>query len=235
MRVHVLGCHGPWPCANGATSGYLMEKDGKYILMDCGSGVLGKLMALCDPAKLEGILLSHLHFDHASDLNVLRYYLEKMGKTLDVYIPGEDTSPMRELLCAPAFRVIPYPEKITLAGLDITVFPVRHPVPCRAMRISDGEKVFVYTGDTNDCPGLSDFAKDADAILADATFLQAEWKETLPHMSAKGAAEMACQAGAKALYLTHLPVGHAPETLEKEAAEIFPSAVAVRPGRVIAL
>ena len=66
MRVHVLGCHGPWPCANGATSGYLMEHEGKYILVDCGSGVLGKLMAICDPAKLEGILLSHLHFDQIS-------------------------------------------------------------------------------------------------------------------------------------------------------------------------
>jgi ribonuclease BN (tRNA processing enzyme) len=88
-----------------------------------------------------------------------------------VYIPGEDQSPMRDMLCAPAFEVIPYPEKIELAGLEITNFPVRHPVPCRAMRITDGEKVFVYTGDTNDCSGLSDFAKDADAILADAAFL----------------------------------------------------------------
>ena len=235
MRVHVLGCHGPWPCANGATSGYLMEHNGKYILMDCGSGVLGKLMALCDPAKLEGILLSHLHFDHASDLMVLRYYLEKMGRTLNVYIPGEDQSPMRDMLCAPAFNVIPYPEKIELAGLEITNFPVRHPVPCRAMRMTDGEKVFVYTGDTNDCSGLSGFAKDADAILADAAFLQSEWHEKLPHMSAMGAAKMAVDAKAKALYLTHLPVGHAPETLEKEAQEIFAGAISVRPGMVISL
>ena len=235
MRVHVLGCHGPWPCANGATSGYLMEHEGKYILVDCGSGVLGKLMAICDPAKLEGILLSHLHFDHASDLMVLRYYLEKMGKTLKIYIPGEDHSPLRDLLCAPAFEVIPYSGRIFMAGLEIAVYPVRHPVPCRAMRFEDGEKIFVYTGDTNDCPGLADFAKDADAILADAAFLQAEWNEKLPHMSAVGAAQLAKDAGAKKLYLTHLPVSHAPETLEKEAKEIFADASSVKPGLVIAL
>ena len=142
---------------------------------------------------------------------------------------------MREMLVAPAFEVIPYPEKIHLAGLEITNFPVRHPVPCRAMRFTDGEKIFVYTGDTNDCPGLAAFAKDADVMLADAAFLQAEWQEKLPHMSAKGAAQLAMDAGAKKLYLTHLPVSHAPETLETEAKEIFSDAIAVKPGMVISL
>ena len=72
MRLHVLGCHGPWPCAGGATSGYLIEQGEQTLLMDCGAGVLGKLLALCDPAALSGVLLSHLHADHASDLLVLR-------------------------------------------------------------------------------------------------------------------------------------------------------------------
>lgn len=235
MRVHVLGCHGPWPCAGGATSGYLMEHMGKMLLLDCGSGVLGRLLSLCDPAELEGILLSHLHFDHASDLMVLRYYLEKQGKTLKVYLPGEDHSLLRELLCAPAFEALPYPEQLSLAGLEISALPVRHPVPCRALRMTDGEKTIVYTGDTNTCPGLAAFARGADALLADSAFLSAEWQENLPHMSAGGAAQLALEAGCGRLYLTHLPVNHAPETLEAEARAIFPAAQAVRPGMVIEL
>lgn len=235
MKLHVIGCHGPYPVAGGCTSGYLVEHQGKALLMDCGAGVMGRLMKLWDPACLEAVLLSHLHFDHASDLLVMRYYLEIRGKTLPVYVPPEDESPFRALLTAPAFDVRPYPEALNVMGLSITTLPVRHPVPCRALRLTDGEKNLVFTGDTNDCPGLADFARGADVLLADAAFLTEEWTAQRPHMSAAGAARLAVEAEAKALYLTHLPVTHAPDTLAAEARQIFPGAQAVAPGMVIPL
>ncbi len=235
MKLHVLGCHGPYPVAGGATSGYLVENGGKLILMDCGAGVMGRLMRLCDPADLEAVLLSHLHFDHASDLLVMRYYLEITGKTLPVYVPGEDESPFRDLLTAPAFDVRPYPETLNIAGLTVTTMPVCHPVPCRALRLTDGNKTLVFTGDTNDCDGLASFAENADLLLADAAFLREEWTDAKPHMSASGAAKLAADAKAKALYLTHLPVRHEPATLVKEARAVYPAAQAVFPGLVISL
>ena len=233
MKLHVIGCHGPYPVAGGCTSGYLIEHQGKALLMDCGSGVMGRLMKLWDPAALEGVLLSHLHFDHASDLLVMRYYLEIAGKTLPVYVPPEDDSPFRALLTAPAFDVRPYPAELEMMGLKITTLPVRHPVPCRAIRLTDGEKTLVFTGDTNDCEGLSDFSRHADVLLADAAFLSQEWTDQKPHMSAAGAARLALDAEVKALYLTHLPVRHAPETLVQEARPIFHRVQAVAPGMVI--
>ena len=54
-------------------------------------------------------------------------------------------------------------------------------------------------------------------------------------MSAAGAARLAQNAGVKRLYLTHLPLRHAPQTLEAQAREIFPGAQAVAPGMVISL
>ena len=234
MKLHGIGCHGPFPPAGGATSGYLLEHEGKALLMDCGAGVMGRLMKLWDPAALEGVLLSHLHFDHASDLLVMRYYLEIAGKTLPVYVPAEDESPFRALLTAPAFNVRPYPADLEIMGLSITTLPVRHPVPCRALRLTDGEKTLVFTGDTNDCPGLAAFARSADVLLADAAFLTGEWTAQKPHMSAAGAARLAVEAEAKALYLTHLPVKHAPETLVQEARRVFSLVQAVTPGMVIA-
>ena len=235
MRLHVLGCHGPYPCAGGATSGYLVEHEGKALLMDCGAGVMGRLLEKWDPAALACVLVSHLHFDHASDLLVLRYYLEQRSVTLPVYVPGEDASIFRSLLTEPAFRVLPYPETLSVMGLAVDTMPVRHSVPCRAIRLTDGEKTLVFTGDTNDCPGLSDFARQADALLADSAFLDSEWTAEKPHMSAKGAARLAKDAEAKRLYLTHLPVRHAPETLLREAREIRPDTEAVHPGLVIDL
>ncbi|MBR6186939.1 MAG: MBL fold metallo-hydrolase [Clostridia bacterium] len=235
MNLRVIGCHGRYPIAGGCSIGYVVEHEGKSLLMDCGSGVLGALLKLCDPSSLEAVLLSHLHFDHASDLLVLRYYLEYVKKTLPLYLPPEDHSPFRSLLESPAFDLRPFPEKLSLMGLSVTTLPVIHPVPTRAIRLTDGQKTLVYTGDTNDCPALPAFSRDADVLLADAAFLSGEWSEKLPHMSAAGAASLAVQAGAKRLYLTHLPADHAPETLEKEARAIFPDARAAYPGMVIAL
>ena len=235
MRLHVLGCHGPFPCANGATSGYLIEQGEQALLVDCGSGVLGRLTARWDPAGLTAVLLSHLHFDHMSDMTVLQYYLISRGKKLRVFVPGEDHSPARALLDSPAFEVLPYPEKMELAGLEISTLPVRHPVPCRALRLTDGKRTFIYTGDTNDCPELAAFAREADLLLADGPFLEKEWKDTLPHMSASGAARLAREAGAKRLVLTHLPLQHAPETLLGEAREFYPQAQAAYPGLTIDL
>ena len=138
MQLTVLGCHGPYPCAGGATSGYLLQNGGESLLLDCGSGVLGRLMALQDPALLSGVLLTHLHFDHMSDMLVLRYYLESRGKTLPVYVPKEDHSPQRaQLEVTNAFRVEAYPETLEMAGLRLSACPVRHPVPCRALRITE--------------------------------------------------------------------------------------------------
>ena len=235
MKLYVIGCHGPYPIAGGTTSGYLLEHQGKALLMDCGAGVMGRLMQLWNPADLECVLLSHLHFDHASDLLVMRYYLEIAGKTLTVYVPPEDASPFRELLTAPAFDVRPYPDMLEVMGLQVTTLPVRHPVPCRALRLTDGDKTLVFTGDTNDCDGLAAFARGADALLADAAFLQQEWTDAKPHMSAEGAGRLAAEAGVNRLFLTHLPVRHAPETLEKEAKAQFSNTNAVYPGMEITL
>lgn len=235
MKLHILGCCGGWPWADGATSGYLMEYDDKAMLMDCGSGVLSRLMAKWDPRELSAVLLSHLHFDHTCDLLPLRYYLEKAGVTLPVYVPAEDQSPLRQMLACPAFDVRPYSGNLIIDGWKIDTMPVRHPVPCRAIRISNGEKTLVFTGDTNDCDGLAAFAREADLLLADAAFLQQEWHDKLPHMSAYGAGKLAVDAGAKKLYLTHFFQNHALETMEKEAETVFPGAKAVKHGMVIDL
>lgn len=235
MKLHVIGCHGPYPTAGGATSGYLLTHNFQNILMDCGSGVLGKLMAICDPAALSAILLSHLHFDHAADLLVMSYLLQQRGKKVTVYVPPEDDSPLKALLSPQVYDVRPYPEEMELCGIRITTHPTRHPVPCRAIRLEAEGKTLVFTGDTNTCEGLKDFSRGADALLCDAVFLDSEWKETLPHLSALKAAQLAGEAQVKKLYLTHLPVTHDAKTMEKEAALAFAQTRAVYPGMEIIL
>ena len=76
MKLTVLGTSGPFPRPGSACSGYLLESDNARILLDCGSGVISRLLQICDVSALDAVVLTHLHFDHCSDIGVLRYALE---------------------------------------------------------------------------------------------------------------------------------------------------------------
>lgn len=234
MELHVLGCHGPFPCAGGATSGYLLTAaDKPPLLLDCGAGILGKLLTVCDPSSLGAVLLTHLHYDHVSDMGVLQYY--PLTKAMPVYYPLEDDSFRTTVLQNPFFDIHPYPNGAfeLPGGWRVETCPTVHPVPCRALRITDGEKTLVYTGDTNLCPALTEFCRGADLLLCDAAFLTSEWAAHRPHLSAALAAQLAVDSGVTNLYLTHLPVRHDPATLVAEARAVLPSAQAVAPGLTI--
>ena len=45
MKLTILGNNGPYPCASGACSGYLLSSDSgaTNVLIDCGAGVLANL------------------------------------------------------------------------------------------------------------------------------------------------------------------------------------------------
>ena len=64
MELTVLGCGGPYPGENAPCSGYLLESGGRYLLMDCGSGVAAALLKTISLDQLDGIVLTHLHWDH---------------------------------------------------------------------------------------------------------------------------------------------------------------------------
>ena len=88
---------------------------------------------------------------------------------------------------------------------------------------------FVY--DTMPCPGGRALAKDADLLVHEATFTeeQRERAETVGHSTAKGAAEVARDAGAERLLLTHFSARFPdPQPIVDEARAVFPNAEAAR-------
>jgi ribonuclease BN (tRNA processing enzyme) len=68
MRLTVLGKSPSWEDAGGACSSYLVERGETTMLIDCGSGALGKLRAIRDYRDVDAIVLSHFHADHLLDL-----------------------------------------------------------------------------------------------------------------------------------------------------------------------
>ena len=80
MKLTVFGKYGPYPCDGGATSGYHLEGSDYSLAFEMGSGVFARLNAAKRVEGLDALILSHLHFDHISDVGVLNYYLESLAR-----------------------------------------------------------------------------------------------------------------------------------------------------------
>ena len=228
MKLTVLGCNGPYPAPGGACSGYLLQEGDTRVLLDCGAGVLAQLEKHMPPQELTAIVLSHLHYDHMSDMLPLIYRCPG----LPVYLPGAPAA-VRALL-ENAFELHDIAQGGQIGCLRMTACPGRHPVPAYAARFENGDgRALVYTGDTNTCPAMADFAKNCDLLLADGCFARAQWSAEKPHLSAFLAAEMAAQAGAKALLLTHFTPGYDADTLLREARLAYPAAQLAQMGLTV--
>jgi ribonuclease BN (tRNA processing enzyme) len=103
VRITVLGKSPSWQDAGGACSGYLVEEDGTFLLVDCGNGVFSKLRAVRDYVAVDAVVVSHLHADHFLDLVPYAYALTYAPRQQPVPVdrwPGTDR-PARPRLFAP--------------------------------------------------------------------------------------------------------------------------------------
>ena len=235
MKLYLLGVSGPFPASGGATSGYLLSAGDQMLQLDFGSGVLSRLTSLFPPESLNALLISHWHFDHTCDLLPLIYRLQAAGRVLDVYGPADPSSELRRIAAAAPCFVLHDTEpgqEIRLGSVLVKAGPARHPVPGVGYRVEAEGKAFGYTGDTNTLPGLSDFYRGCDLLLADGLFPRESWNESLPHLSAELAAGLARDAEAKRLILTHLNPLYSPAQLLKEARPVFPEVSLAEAGAV---
>ena len=238
MRLTVLGCQGPYPGPGGATSGYLLEAGETRLALDLGTGCLAALTALTAPERLTGVVFSHWHFDHCSDVLPLLYRLQAAGAALDVWAPEDpDSIVRRTVAAADCFRLhtLKPGDALRIGGLELCAFAARHPVPGLMLRLSDGNHTMAYTGDTNLTADLPALAAGADLLLADALFPHEIWAEAKPHLSARLAGELARDAGAKRLVITHMRPDLDAEALLREARAAFPQTELAMRGAVFAL
>lgn len=226
MRLIVLGNNGPYPAPGGACSGYLLESDsGKTtILLECGTGVLARLPQYVSLDRLDAVVLSHLHYDHMSDMLPMHYALQfnPPKRPLNVYAPAQPAE-VRALLSGKFIDVWPMRETV-IGEMKLSFCPVRHPVETFAVSIEcDGARM-VYTGDSNTDFALELFCDSADLLLADAGLSAADHSESAPHLSAALCGKLAKDASAKRLLLTHFNPKYDPNELCAEAREFYPSA-----------
>ena len=114
MKLTILGNNGPYPAPGGACSGYLLSSDSgnTNVLLDCGTGVLSNLSRHLPWESLSAVILSHLHYDHMSDLLPMQYALQFHPRSAPLPVIAPETpSEVRRLLDAPAYALLPMEER----------------------------------------------------------------------------------------------------------------------------
>jgi len=234
MKLTILGNCGPYPGKGAGTSGYLLQSADTNVLLECGSGTVAQLWNHIEPKDLKAVILTHMHWDHVSDFMMLATTLQfakmkgQLPENFCVYVyMQKEPAAMAELLeNCPAkelfdFHYVKAWDNIIIDKLQILFTPARHPLPCVGMGVREYERFLYYTGDTNVMEELALYAKDADAILADCGLPNEAWNENAPHLSAGECGKLARDAGAKRLWLSHLPPYADEKELLAQAEEYF--------------
>ena len=232
MYLTILGNNGPFPAPGGACSSYLLESDSgeTKLLIDAGTGSLARLMDIARPETLDAVVLSHLHFDHMSDLLPMQYALQFSARErpLPVFLPRRPER-VRALLECPYYDLFDH-EDIAVGEMRLRFIPAVPPVEGSCVAVEGDGAKFVFTGDTNLDPALELFADGCDLLLADAGLSRADWTEKKPHLSASHCGALARDVRAGALLLTHLNPLYDPQALLDEARRDYPAAELARLG-----
>ncbi|MBR7099603.1 MAG: MBL fold metallo-hydrolase [Clostridia bacterium] len=213
MELIVLGNNGPYPAPYGATAGYLVRTDEGFVALDMGSGVFARIGKLCNPENISAVVLSHLHYDHISDMGVFNYYLEQLHKKkkfsgrITCYVPPVASEIAKLEAAYPYFRFVGVKAEgsFRFAGMKAEFSKLNHGAVNYGVRLTEeksGRKL-VYSGDTNVCPNLEKLLSKCDLWLGGAPFIGKEYKKDGGHLSVEVMENLAVRFGVKAV-LTHL-------------------------------
>jgi ribonuclease BN (tRNA processing enzyme) len=229
LSLTVLGCDGSYPGPGGACSGYLLSAGSTHLWLDAGPGTLANLQQYLPVEELDAVVLTHSHIDHWSDLEHLAVACHWVVKRtpVPVYAPFEaELLRVGEAVQALSWNCIDDEQRLDLGVLSLVFARTDHPVATLAVRAELGERRIVYTADTGPAWKPATLGPEPDLLLSEATYLS-DREGDLQHLSARQAGEMARDAGAKRLVLTHMWPRIDRDAARKEAEVAFGSPVEV--------
>lgn len=228
MKVTLLGISGGYPKANGACSSYLVEANGKKILLDMGSGSLSKLLDVISPNELDAIVLSHFHYDHCTDLLPFIYTIQ-MQRSSGIEIPNiplyclKNDSPLCGLICDDTVfdtNFVKAGQALDILGIRFSFFKTMHPVDCIAMRIEAEGKVLAYTADSSkDSDCFEELLSNADLAIMDCGELDASTSVKKNHMTPSDCHRISKNHNVRKVVLSHIIPHFDIETYRFEASQ----------------
>jgi ribonuclease BN (tRNA processing enzyme) len=246
MKLTVVGCASAYTRRPGAASScYLVESDGRAVLLDMGQGSFSELPRYRAAESLAGIVVSHLHADHLVDLIPLRHYLlyeaDAAGRVA-VHGPAElrgrfdafQGKGFLDCLTGTALE----PGDFELGGMRVEAGHVTHTDDSYAFRLSapDGDGPgLVYSGDCAVADDLLPLLHEGDTLLCEAAFGAGPGGGG-GHITAQEAARVATEGRVSRLILTHILDRHDAQAARQAAADHFSGEVLLaRPGLEIGI
>jgi ribonuclease BN (tRNA processing enzyme) len=232
VQLTIVGWSGSFPGPDSPASCYLIEADGFRLVIDLGNGALGALQRYTGLSDVDAICLSHLHADHCLDMigySVFQnYHPDGPRPRIPVYGPAGTAERLGLALGSHSlgmteafdFRTLA-PGTVEIGPLTVTTAHMLHPVETLGFRLEHAGQVLAYSADTGPCDALVTLARDADVLLAEASFLDAPDLPADLHLTARQAAEHAARAGVAELVLTHLVPWHDVAVSLEQATEAF--------------
>jgi ribonuclease BN (tRNA processing enzyme) len=186
MKLTIIGCGDAFGSGGRTNTCFHLQTAKATLLVDCGASALPALKAQgIDINTIDAIVLSHLHGDHFGGLPFLLLDYQflarrerplliagppgtraRLDAALEVLFPKSTGSKWRF-----EWRVeeIAVGVPTELLGHALVTAEVIHQsgAPSTALRLSDGDKVFAYSGDTEWTDALCAIARDADLFICE--------------------------------------------------------------------
>lgn len=249
--VTILGGSAAGGNAGQGCSGILVRTDTLSFVLDFGPGVLPELKRQIDYRTLDAILITHLHLDHTLDLGALRFALayspQPATRRVPLWMPPGGIEFLKKFGSAfddpeepidffdHTFAIAEYEPTRSVAVGDARIRFHRtvHGIPCWAMRVSiPGAKDFFFTGDTGPTANLAIPARGCAVIACESGTLEGEPGHMTPHQ----AGQLATDAGASTMILTHLWEEFGFDTYRERAASTFSGELLIaKPGLTVEL
>jgi len=221
MQLTVLGGCGAWPDRGRPCSGYLVAHNGFSLLVDPGYATFSALLEHSTAAAIDAVYVTHGHPDHCVDLNPLlraRVLPEEGLPPLPVYAPRGALDVVLALdrpgMLDPGYTLheLDGGEALGLGPFAAETRLLPHYLPNLGLRLEADGRVLAYTGDTGPSPEVALLARDADLLLAEATYAEEVPADSVEHLSSGAVAgDHAAAAGARRLLLVHLQPGTDPD------------------------
>ncbi|MBR0499870.1 MAG: ribonuclease Z [Bacteroidales bacterium] len=232
-------------------SAHVFNVHGRLFLVDCGENVQVQLKRYgISKARIDNILISHLHGDHLFGIFGLLSTMALDGRIAPLYIYApRDFGPVLRFFMAHFGEGVKYeirhelltmkePQRIIeFRNCEVTAFPLQHRIDCFGFRIcylKSGQSA-AYCSDTAVFPEEAEWLSGTDLIYHEATFADehVDLAHKMFHSTAREAAQVAAAAGAKKLVIGHFSSRYTDlGVLLSQAREVFPESYLAEEGKL---
>ncbi len=199
------------------TPGYILKIQEQVILLDGGTGTLKKCLAAGISYKdIDKIFYTHLHPDHTIELIPFLFATKHTPgftriKPLEIYGPKGFRSFYSKVTNLYGTGIIDVNYDINISELSGNCISIekwkvesrfmQHSEHAIGYRFEAGDRVFVYTGDTDFCEEVIELSQGADVLLLECSF--PDHMKVPGHLTPTEAGKIAAAAGVEKLILTH--------------------------------